>query len=68
MADNIERIPQHRHCDICGKAFVGDGRFCSNECKESKGAEAKSKLKKYLVIEVVLVAVVIIALFASGVF
>lgn len=62
MGENIERIPQHRHCVVCGKAFVGEGKFCSDGCKDSSTAEVKGKLRKYLILEVALVAVVVIAL------
>ncbi|MCL1811623.1 MAG: DUF2116 family Zn-ribbon domain-containing protein [Methanomassiliicoccaceae archaeon] len=50
MADQPERIPQHRHCRNCGKAFTGDGEFCGEECKTSAGAGAKKKIRKLLFI------------------
>ncbi len=53
---------------ICGKAFVGEDRVCGEACKASKRAEVKTKLRKYLVIEVVLVVVTVVILFAAGVF
>jgi predicted nucleic acid-binding Zn ribbon protein len=62
MAEYTEKIPQHRHCAACGKAFVGDGRFCSDQCQNTAGDEVKSKLRKYVILEVILVAVVVIAL------
>ena len=62
MTEFTEKIPQHRHCAACGKAFVGDGKFCSEVCQQTSGSEVKSKLRKYLVIEIVLVAIVAIAL------
>ena len=62
MAEFTEKIPQHRHCVVCGKAFVGEGKFCSDACRDSSSDEVKSKLRKYLLLEVVLVAVVIVAL------
>ncbi len=61
MADNIvERIPQHHHCENCGKAFVGEGRFCSDACKETAGDDVKRQLRKLGLIWVALVAVVVI--------
>jgi len=62
MAEYTEKIPQHRHCAACGKAFVGDGRFCSNQCEETSTSEVRGKLRKYLILEVILVAVVVAAL------
>ncbi|MBE6528450.1 MAG: DUF2116 family Zn-ribbon domain-containing protein [Thermoplasmata archaeon] len=62
MADYTEKIPQHRHCVVCGKAFIGDDKFCSDYCRETSTDEVKTKLRKYLIIEVVLVAIVVVAL------
>lgn len=62
MAEYTEKIPQHRHCVSCGKAFVGEGKFCSQTCQDTASVEVKGKLRKYLILEVVLVAVVVIAL------
>ena len=60
MAEStVERIPQHRHCEHCGKAFVGEGKFCSNECKSVASADVKKQLKKLSLIWVALVAVVV---------
>ena len=63
MADSTERIPQHRHCVNCGKAFVGDGRFCSATCKETAGDEVKGKLRKLGLIWVAIVVVTVILVF-----
>ena len=63
MADNVERIPQHRHCVNCGKAFVGEDRFCSAACKETASDEVKGKLRKYMLIWVAIVAVTVVLLF-----
>ena len=56
MADQPERIPQHRHCHGCGKAYVGEGEFCSDECKDSAGKDAKKKIKKLALIWLAIVA------------
>jgi len=57
MADLPEKIPQHRHCRHCGKAFIGDGEFCSDECKSYKGGDAKKRLRKLLLAWLVIVCV-----------
>jgi len=62
MAEAIERIPQHRHCFVCGKAFVGEGRYCSDTCKLNKTAELKSSKRKLLIIWAVAAALMIIAI------
>lgn len=66
MTEYTEKIPQHRHCHICGKAFVGDGHFCTDECKNSAGKEVKKKLRKYMLVWIVIVAVTIAIIVAFG--
>lgn len=56
----VERIPQHRHCEKCGKAFVGDDRFCSEDCRTTASSEVKRQLRKLGLIWVALVAVVVV--------
>lgn len=56
----VEKIPQHHHCEKCGKAFVGGGNFCSDACRETAGDEVKRKLRKLMLIWVALVAVVVV--------
>ncbi len=60
MAEVQERIPQHRHCVGCGKAFVGEGRFCSKACQEESGKEVKGKLRKLMLIWLGIVAVTVV--------
>lgn len=59
MVEYTEKIPQHRHCAVCGRAFVGEGRFCSDACRESSGKEVKGKLRKLMAVWVVIVVVTI---------
>ena len=60
MVETTERIPQHRHCAGCGKAFVGEGRFCSTSCQAESGREVKGKLRKLMLIWLGIVAVTIV--------
>ena len=60
MVETTERIPQHRHCAGCGKAFVGEGRFCSKSCQEESGREVKGTLRKLMLIWLGIVAVTIV--------
>lgn len=63
MAEPIERIPQHKHCIRCGKAFItGEGRYCSAECKALKADELKKSKRKLLVIWAVAVVIMVIAI------
>ena len=64
----MERIPQHRHCVYCGKAYItGEGRYCSMDCKSKKADELKASKKKLLIIWVVAAAIMIGAI-AIGLF
>ncbi len=64
MSEIQERIPQHRHCVNCGKAFTGPGQYCSDQCKQTAGDEVKGKLKKlagiWLAIVVATIALVLL--------
>jgi len=55
----MERIPQHRHCYVCGKAHTDGEKFCSESCKESKKTELSKKKRQLLIVEVILVAITI---------
>ena len=61
----VEKIPQHRHCINCNKAFVGVGNYCSDSCRDSSGKEVKKKLRNYFIILAVLIAFTV-AVFAWG--
>jgi len=56
---DTEKLPQHRHCYVCGKAHTEEGRFCGDTCKESKKTELSKKKRRLLVIEVILIAITI---------
>lgn len=58
-----ERIPQHRHCAVCGKAYVGDDkRYCSESCKTSKKEELKKAKKKLYIIWAAGAALMVLAI------
>lgn len=67
MAENIEKIPQHRHCVNCGRAFVGDGQFCGETCKSTAGDEVKGKLRKLGLIWVGIVVVTVVLVLMVGI-
>ncbi len=46
----VERIPQHRHCIECGKAFVSSERYCSDECKEKHKTKMQGKKRQLLLL------------------
>ena len=68
MSAPIERIPQHKHCVYCGKAYItGEGRYCSAECKDKKAEELKGSRRKLLIIWAIAAAIMIGAI-AIGLF
>ena len=63
MPEHIERIPQHKHCVYCGKAYVnGEGKYCSEECKSKKADELRASKRKLLIIWAVAAAIMIVAI------
>jgi len=54
-----DRIAQHRHCYVCGKAHTEDGRFCGDTCRDNKKTELSKKKRQLLIIEGILVAITI---------
>ena len=38
-----EKLLQHKHCSICGKAVPVDIDFCSDECEEKMQVMVKKK-------------------------
>lgn len=63
MAEPTERIPQHKHCIYCGKAFIdGNGRYCSDKCKDTKKEELTKSKNKLLLIWLAAVGVMVIAI------
>ena len=60
MSAPIERIPQHKHCVYCGKAFItGEGKYCSEECRSKKAQELNSSKRKLLIIWAIAAAIMI---------
>ena len=47
-----EKIPQHKHCRQCGKAFIGKENFCSVECTGTSDAQMKKKKRQLLMLYV----------------
>jgi predicted nucleic acid-binding Zn ribbon protein len=57
-----DRMPQHRHCYVCGKAHTEEGRFCGGSCKESKKAELKRKKRQLYLIEALAIIMMVAAI------
>jgi len=60
-----EKIPQHYHCQICGKAIPISEKFCSDECKEKYKAFIKKKKTTTLVMFALLAAFCAMILISS---
>ena len=60
-----QKIAQHRHCRSCGKAFVGDDKYCSEECEEGKELTLRKKKRQLLTLSVISVIIMIGALVIS---
>jgi len=54
----MEKIPQHKHCSSCSKAFIGEGRYCSTECKNA-GEELLKRRKRNLIVLYVLTLMIL---------
>jgi len=55
----MERVPQHSHCQICGKAVPYEKTVCSDECQEQYESIVK-KRRFYMYIMYGALAVLII--------
>ncbi|MEF8848140.1 MAG: DUF2116 family Zn-ribbon domain-containing protein [Candidatus Thermoplasmatota archaeon] len=53
------KIPQHKHCQICGKAIPLEEKLCSEECKEKYEEMVK---KRKILIYILYGAIIIMAI------
>jgi predicted nucleic acid-binding Zn ribbon protein len=60
-----QKIAQHKHCRSCGKAFVGDDRYCSEGCEEDSEKKLKGKKRQLLILYVISVIILIGALLVT---
>ena len=55
-----EKIPQHSHCQVCGKAIPFSETLCSDECKEKYNSLVKRrKLFLYFMYAAIFVAFIV---------
>jgi len=57
-----QKIAQHRHCRSCGKAFVGDDKYCSEDCEKGSEKTLRKKKQQLLILYVISVIIMIGAL------
>ena len=56
-----EKVGQHTHCQICGKAIPLTETLCSDECKQKFNALIrKRKILMYIMYALIIVVVVMI--------
>ncbi|HIH76294.1 MAG TPA: DUF2116 family Zn-ribbon domain-containing protein [Methanomassiliicoccales archaeon] len=60
-----QKIAQHRHCRSCGKAFVGDDKYCSEDCEKGNEETMRKKKRQLLTLYVISVIIMIGALVLS---
>ena len=53
-------IPEHRHCQMCGKAIPPSEVFCSQECKEKIEKFVRKRRILLLVMYALLMAIFLI--------
>jgi predicted nucleic acid-binding Zn ribbon protein len=61
-----EKIPQHRHCSKCGKAFIGEDRYCSEECKIVSSQTLKKRKRQLIYLYAISLIVLFIVLLYMG--
>mgnify|MGYP002750209242 CR=1 FL=1 len=59
MENMVEKVAQHTHCHICGKAIPFNETLCSEECKQKYQAMVK-KRKTIVYIMYALIAFILI--------
>lgn len=43
VKDMVEKLLQHKHCVVCGKAIPLEEELCSDECRKERDAMLKKK-------------------------
>ena len=53
-------IPQHSHCNICGKAIKYGENFCSEKCKSEYESYIKKRRRFQIIFYILIFLIVII--------
>lgn len=62
-----ERLVQHKHCPVCGKAMSADKDTCSDECGDKRQAQIKERKRTmYLFYFSIVVLAIVLALQLMG--
>ena len=62
------KLPQHRHCSVCGRAIKVSQQYCSPECEGewARMARTKRNLQMVLYISMAVMIVVLVLTMATG--
>lgn len=63
----MEKIPQHKHCSSCGKAFIGEGRYCSTECRNEGEKLLKTRKRQLIILYIVTLVMLTVAVMMMAV-
>lgn len=66
IVKKVEKIPQHTHCQMCGKAINIDKSICSIGCEEKYNALVKRK-KIYIYVLYGMVVVFVLLMVLSSI-
>ncbi len=64
----VARIPQHKHCTICGRAIKPREQYCSEECERewARVSRTKRSLQMVLYISMAVMVVVLVLSMTMG--
>ncbi|MGQ9583453.1 MAG: DUF2116 family Zn-ribbon domain-containing protein [Thermoplasmatota archaeon] len=62
------KIPQHKHCMVCGKAIRAREQYCSEECERewARASRTKRNLQMVLYISMAVMIVVLVLSMTRG--
>lgn len=60
-----EKLLQHKHCRMCGKAIPADDIFCNDQCKGEHTEMMRKKKNQLLIMMFIAVAMMVFALFSA---
>jgi len=67
IAGPVSGVPEHKHCEVCGKAIALDGRICSTACQE-RAIEAFRQRRRSVYVFVGAIALVLLFTYGSALF
>ena len=59
VAQKKAKIPEHKHCPVCGRSMPVDFDFCSRECREKHYARVRREGRIRLIFYILYFALII---------